>query len=497
MENILISWIGGNDLNAAEPEEARNGPILSTLDAHKFSKSYLIYNYSKKKVTPYINWLKTKTDTEIEATVCKLSSPIDYGDIYEAANSLLDMIFTDHPADSLCILLSPGTPTMQAVWVLLGKTKYPVTFYQSSLEQGVQQVEIPFDISAEFLPEHTARSAKQISALAAGEAPIHAAFDDILTKNPHMEKLKAQATVIATSEVPALVYGETGTGKELFARAIHNASSRSGESFVPVNCGAIPPDLIDSTLFGYVKGAFTGATKDKDGYFSEADNGTIFLDEFGELPLDAQVRLLRVLQNGEVMPVGGSKPITVDVRVIAATNRNLLEEVSAGRFREDLFYRVAVGMLYLPPLRDRKGDLIMLAEALLEQINQKAASRAGYKSKKISAKAKNIILKHPWMGNVRELHSTLLRASLWATTEQIDEQDISEALYRIPEASGDILDRDLNESFDIQSVIDEVQVHYIERALADSAGKKKKAAELLGLTTYQTLSNWMEKHGIK
>ena len=169
MENILISWIGGNDLGAASPEnkEANNqhGPILSTLSAYKFSKTYLLYNYSKKKVLPYLDWLKTNTGTAIEVTFCKLSSPIDFGDIYNAANSELEKIFTEHSSDNLCILLSPGTPTMQAVWILLGKTKYPVTFYQSSREQGVQQINIPFNISAEFLPEHTTRSAKQISLL--------------------------------------------------------------------------------------------------------------------------------------------------------------------------------------------------------------------------------------------------------------------------------------------------------------------------------------------
>lgn len=500
MGNILISWIGANDLIAfeqrAEHPEVR-GPVLSTLSAERFTRAYLLYNYPKTRVAPYIEWVTGEVPcTTIRAKHCKLSSPVHFGDIHQVAYGLLGVVSSDHPADRLNLLLSPGTPAMQAVWILLGKTRYPAVFYQSSIEQGVQQVEIPFDIAAEFLPDMAARSGRRIVNLAAGSVPVDAAFDDILTQNPQMEQLKAQATVMALRDVPVLIYGETGTGKELFATAIHNASARRDKPFIPVNCGAIPRELIDSALFGHIKGAFTGATDNRAGYFQEADGGTLFLDEFGELPPYAQVRLLRVLQSGELTPVGSTKTRTVDVRIVAATNRNLMDDVATGRFREDLFYRVAVGVLHLPPLRERKGDLGLLADALLQQINCEANGQPGYESKKFSVKARNIIHGHPWRGNIRELYSTLLRASLWSQGSTITEADMEAALFKAPGRTDGILDRELDDNFDIQCVIDNVVRHYIARALERTGGNRTKAAGLLGLSNYQTLNNWMRKHGV-
>jgi transcriptional regulator with PAS, ATPase and Fis domain len=499
MDEILVSWIGGNDLaaNLKDDSQSSRGPVLSTLQIASFSKAFLLYNYPKDQVDPYIQSLKQAIPgTEIKAIHSRLSSPIHFGDIHQAADELLNKICSDYPESTLNILLSPGTPAMQAVWILLGKTKYPAVFYQSSVEQGVQKVEIPFDIAAEFLPDIATRTGKQITNLAAGTVPINAAFDDILTTNPQMEQLKAQATIMAQRDVPVLIYGETGTGKELFATAIHNASHRRNKPFIPVNCGAIPSELIDSVLFGHIKGAFTGAISTRDGYFKEADGGTLFLDEFGELPLDAQVRLLRVVQSGELTQVGASTPIKVDVRIVAATNRNLIEDVATGKFREDLFYRIAVGVLHLPPIRDRKGDLGLISEAMLEKINQDAKSQTGYKHKVFSVKAKNLINNHLWKGNIRELYSTILRASLWSEENKITENDIESALFKNPSPSKSSPEREINNNFNIQDVIDENVRHYIEKALKQTGGNRTKAAEILGLSNYQTLNNWMKKYGI-
>lgn len=499
MQKILVSWIGENDLKGLErhegaPEQA--GPVLSTLRAAEFAAAHLLYNYPPARVEPYLRWIESQVSTAILPRPCELSSPVHFGEIHHAANEALAEVRRERPDASLNILLSPGTPAMQAIWILLGKTRYPATFYQSSREEGVKTVDIPFDIAAEFLPELAARSGKGISQLAAGAVPVDAAFDDILTQNPRMAELKSQATVMAMRDVPILIYGETGTGKELFATAIHNASPRRSKPFVPVNCGAIPPELIDSALFGHVKGAFTGAAAAKAGYFEEADGGTLFLDEFGELPLAAQVRLLRVLQSGEFVRVGADKPSKVDVRVVAATNRNLIEEVAAGRFREDLFYRIAVGVLHLPPLRERHGDLGMLADALLGQINRDARGQPGYEDKILSPKAKNIILAHPWRGNVRELYSTLLRASLWSSGEAITDEALEAALFQRPGRSVGILDRELTDSFSIHGVISELVQHYIPRALEQTGGNRTQAAKLLGLKNYQTLNDWIEKHQV-
>jgi len=255
----------------------------------------------------------------------------------------------------------------------------------------------------------------------------------------------------------------------------------------------IPKDLIDSELFGHEKGAFTGANNNKTGYFEEAEGGTLFLDEFGELPVDAQVRLLRVLQSGEISKVGDSKTKQVDVRIIAATNRCLADEIAQGNFREDLFYRVAIGIITLPPLRDRIGDVALLADYLMNKINQDASNQPNYINKKISVKAKNIILNHSWQGNIRELHGTLLRASIWAEGDEISEVDLQDAMLEHPpkQTSDELIE--IGAGFDINEVLEEIKKKYIIQALKQTAGNKKKAATLLNIKNYQTLTNWIDK----
>lgn len=487
---ILVCWVGGNDLKAAVGSEV--GPIFSTLQAASFHRVELLCSYPAERVEPYLAWLRKHVALPVEAQYESLSSPVHFGEIYQAASKLLDRLSASH-AD-LSILLSPGTPAMQAVWILLGKTRYPATFYQSSLEQGVQQVEVPFEIAAEYVPAANTISTDKLVQLAGLDAPVDAAFDSIVTQSERMLALKAQAQILAVKQVPVLIYGETGTGKELFARAIHNAGPRSSAPFIAVNCGAIVPELIDSTLFGHKKGAFTGAIADRPGVFQQAHGGTLFLDEFGELMPDVQVRLLRVLQEGTFTPVGSSQELKVDVRLITATHRNLMQEVARGRFREDLFYRVAVGVLHLPPLREREGDLLLLSEKLLAGV---ASQDASLGDKKISAEAKNLILQHPWRGNVRELQSTLLRAALWCSGSLIAAHDIEQALFKLPHEQADVLAIDVAQGIDLQKIISEVAGHYLRKALAITGNNKTRAASLLGLKSQQTLSNWMDKYGIE
>jgi len=489
-QSVLACWIGGNDLKAIAGGEA--GPILSTLRSVPVDSVELLCSYPAELVEPYLYWLRQQIALPITAYYAKLSSPVHFGEIYQAASQHLKRLST--PGNQLFILLSPGTPAMQAVWILLGKTRYPATFYQSSLEQGVQQVEVPFEIAAEYVPAANTISTDKLVQLAGLDAPVDAAFDSIVTQSERMLALKAQAQILAATQVPVLIYGETGTGKELFARAIHNAGPRSAAPFVAVNCGAIVPELIDSTLFGHKKGAFTGAIADRPGVFQQAHGGTLFLDEFGELTADVQVRLLRVLQEGTFTPVGSSQELKVDVRLITATHRNLMQEVAHGRFREDLFYRVAVGVLHLPPLREREGDLLLLSEKLLAAI---ASQDASLGDKKISAEAKNLILQHPWRGNVRELQSTLLRAALWCSSDLIAAHDIEQALFKLPDAQADVLAMDIAQGIDLQKVIADVAGHYLRKALTLTGNNKTRAASLLGLKSQQTLSNWMDKYGIE
>ena len=491
---VLISWIGGNDLDAAIKDTDINnavGPIASVLNEHAFDSIELLYNYPKERVDPYIEWLRQLTNVNIQAHYVALSSPVNFGEIYVHANSHLEKFSTQQY--QLSILLSPGTPAMQAVWILLGKTRFPCTFLQSSLEQGVQEVDIPFELSAEYLPAAKSINSKQFNQLTQSAAPVDAAFANIVTRSPRMLALKAQAQILAEREVPVLITGETGTGKELFARAIHNASVRKEKPFVPVNCGAIPLELVDSVLFGHKKGAFTGATSDKPGVFDQANGGTLFLDEFGELEPSVQVRLLRVLQEGTFVPVGGTKEHYADVRIITATHRNLMESVANGGFREDLFYRIAVGVLHLPPLREREGDLSLLIDSLLGAMkkNDPLLGR-----KKISPDAKNFMFQHPWRGNVRELQSTLLRAALWCQGDIINAGDIRQSLFSVPAKDNDILAKDISQGVDINEIIGLLVDEYIRKALAYTGQNKTRAAQLLGLKNYQTLNNWMEKYGI-
>jgi transcriptional regulator with GAF, ATPase, and Fis domain len=283
----------------------------------------------------------------------------------------------------------------------------------------------------------------------------------------------------------------------MLARAIHRASPRRDRPFIAVNCGAIPADLVESELFGHEKGAFTDAKQARKGYFESADGGTLFLDEVGELPSSAQVKLLRAVQEGEIVRLGSSRALKVDVRIVAATNRTLTEEIAEGRFREDLFYRLAVAVLKIPPLRERAGDIGLLIQHLLEYVNREASTEPGYREKKLSAGARNLLLAHPWPGNVRELLNTLRRAAIWSDGAAISSEDALEALLPVAgSVRQEVLGRPLGSGFNLSNLLDEVARHYLGRAMDEAKGNKTKAAELVGLPSYQTLSNWLARYEV-
>jgi transcriptional regulator with PAS, ATPase and Fis domain len=490
MDQILIAWIGGADI--VQGVNQQHGSISATLQNGHYTHAYFLYNYQKSETAPYLDWLKKQHQTNIHADYIPLTSPQDFGEIYRAAEKLLSNIQNTNPRAKITLQITPGTPAMQAVWILLGKTKFQVEFLQSSKEKGIEQVHIPFEISAEL------QTGQKLKDLAQASVPTHAAFENIVTQNDLMLQLKQRATVLAQHDVPVLINGDSGTGKELFATAIHNASKRATGPLKVVNCGAIPSELIDSILFGHKKGAFTGAASDQQGVFEAANGGTLFLDEFGELPLDAQVRLLRVLQDGTLNRVGDSKPIAVDVRIICATNKDLMAMITSGQFREDLFYRIAVGVINLPPIKDRKGDMTLLAKTLVKQIEEQLGlNDLGAKDKKLSPKANNLILEHSWPGNVRELYSTLLRACLWSQKESISDQDLKEAMFTQSTGGGDIMSHDLSYPIDLKGLTSDMEAYYVKLAWQKSAGQKKKAAQLLGIKNYQTFDQRLEKYGIK
>jgi DNA-binding NtrC family response regulator len=244
-------------------------------------------------------------------------------------------------------------------------------------------------------------------------------FDEIVGSAPSFRAALAIAAKAARARIPVLIEGESGVGKEVVADAIHAASPRAKKAMITVNCGAIPQNLLESELFGHEKGSFTGAFSKHIGKFVDADGGTLFLDEVGELPMDAQVKLLRFLQSGEVQPIGARMPRDVDVRVIAATNRRLAEEVEAGRFREDLYYRLNVVQVTIPPLRDRKGDIPDLARHLLTRI----AKQPGLRSLGITDSGMDLLRGYTWPGNVRQLQNALFRAAVLCDGDALTDAD--------------------------------------------------------------------------
>ena len=496
MKKVLLCWIGTTDLRASQGDDVGEGPIAQAVEKLGFDEVFLISNYlSDDRVTAYVEWAKKRSSTPYRLYEEELSSPTHFGEIYEAAVRVCTAALGEQPEQvELTFHLSPGTPAMAAVWIILAKTRFPAELIESSREHGVQTASVPFDISAEFLPDLLRKPDEQLRS-ASAEKPIESAsFANIHYRSAVMAHLVERAQRVALRDVPVLLEGESGTGKELFARAIHDHSPRRDKPFIPVNCGAIPQALVESELFGHEKGAFTGANAQRKGHFESANGGTIFLDEIGELPKDMQVRLLRVLQEGEIVRLGASEPISVDVRIVAATNRTLIEEVGEGRFREDLFYRIAVAYLKLPPLRDRPGDLGLLIDHLIGQINRESEEQPGYRRKKISPSAKNLILNHDWPGNIRELQNTLRRAMVWTDGEILEKQDIEEALLpAFEKRDEDILNRPLDGDFSLEALFGEVARHYIQRAEEESKNRTE-AAKRLGFSSRQTFDNWKEKH---
>jgi DNA-binding NtrC family response regulator len=259
-------------------------------------------------------------------------------------------------------------------------------------------------------------------------------FSDVITRSADMKAVLRQAEKATSSLIPALISGESGVGKELIARAIHGSGTRRAKPFVAVNCGALPENLVESILFGHEKGAFTGATEKHTGKFIEADGGTLFLDEIGELPLAAQVKLLRALQQSEIEPVGGKKPVKVDVRIVSATNRDLIADVKAGRFREDLFYRLHVFPITVPPLRTRREDISELARYFLARF----AAEEGKRVTAIEADAVALLTGHAWPGNVRQLENAIFRAVVLAEGETLGVNEFPQ-LARNHKDDGNIL----------------------------------------------------------
>jgi len=313
-------------------------------------------------------------------------------------------------------------------------------------------------------------------------------FGKMVARSKSMQDVFTLAAKVAPHSTTVLITGESGTGKELVAQGIHQRSGRTAGNFVAVNCGGLPENLIESELFGYVKGAFTGADKNKIGLCVEADGGTLFLDEIGELPLSLQVKLLRVLQEGEVQPIGAVGPRKIDVRVIAATARDLAQEVGMGLFRQDLFYRLNVVHIVLPPLRERIGDIPLLSDYFLKRYVYRLDSPVVG----IAPSAMALLLQHTWPGNVRELENVIERAVVLAEKKMILPENLPDAFG--VRGSGRRID-DFFGGFSIKQAQKIMETSLIGRALQATGGNKSKAAELLELS-YPSLLSKIKEYGV-
>ena len=315
-------------------------------------------------------------------------------------------------------------------------------------------------------------------------------FENIVSKNEKMQKIFDVVKKVAPYKSTILIMGESGTGKELVARALHYHSDRSQSPFIPVNCGAIPENLLESELFGHAKGAFTDAIRTKKGLFEEADEGTLFLDEIGELPLQLQVKLLRVLQDGEIRRVGEGKPIQIDVRIVAATAKELIREVGEGRFREDLFYRLNVFPVHIPPLRERKEDIPLLVAHFIKKYNQ----AIGKNVTGIHPKALEVLLDYRWYGNVRELENTVERAIVLADGTEIEKKDLPADIQGFQEKAQ--APPATEEECSIKKASKSLEINLIQRALKRTKGNHTHAARLLEIS-HRALLYKIKEYGIE
>lgn len=522
---ILFSWIGHNDLRpmaASQPAKVRDeilgklgnpppssgegGPIKTLLDCEAFDEVFLLSNYSPDWTNRYIEWLGHGS----RAILVDLENPTNYTAIFTIVDAELRKIRErkDWKEIDLSFHLSPGSPAMTAVWLLVGKSRYPATFYQT--HKGKAWVtDVPFDLTVDFVPELLRDADKQLQHLATQGPSEVSGFEHIAGDCRATRLAVGRAKRAAMRAVPVLLLGESGTGKEMFARAIHEASPRRGRPFVPVNCAAISRELLESELFGHVKGAFTGAEHARKGAFEEADGGTLFLDEVGECDPSLQAKLLRVLQPPDgagpcrrrFRRVGDSKEIDADVRVIAATNRDLHKAVRDGQFREDLYYRLAVITVKLPPLRDRREDIPKIVERLLGDINRQFRSEEPrYGDKSVSDTAISFVKRHGWPGNIRQLYNVLLQAAVMAEGDVLERNDLVAALAEMPEVDrsiGSIADAPIGDGFNLEEHLNEVQRQYLRRAMEEVHGVKAQAAKLLGYKNYQTLDAQLKRLKVK
>lgn len=485
MFKVLLTFTGFHDpyVKGLVGQEEQPGPILSLIFAKAFDKIILFSTPSTEQITLETKSaiLASNSKLDVEIRDIPLDDPTDYSLILKGLRKHLPKIQEDITDGSYFIAVASGTPQMHACWVLLTSSgEIPARLLHVRPPRFVTK-DRPLVTEIDFtLKEFPVVRSKVIEIEVPEILPVDLntalAQLGIVGDHPKTKKSLEVAAMLAPSDTPILIQGETGTGKELFARLIHRLSGRPKDCFVPLNCAAIPEDLVESILFGHKKGAFTGAHTDQVGKFDLADKGTLFLDEIAELPSQTQAKLLRVLQDGVIEPIGARRPHKVNVRIIAATNRDLRKQIKQGRFREDLYYRLNVGEITIPPLRKRRSDIPKIALYILDRINSNLR-----KPKQLSPDALSRLQGHTWPGNVRDLANVIERSVRLSRHEVLEADDL---LITEPVTYADPLDA-LPEpciGFSLEEYLSSARKQLILRALETAKGNQSEAARLLGIT---------------
>ena len=413
------------------------------------------------------------------------------------------------PADLILLdLRMPGVTgldVLRSIRAINPRSKVVLMSGYATIDSAVEAVKLgamdyltkPFDLQRlrSLLGSVREEAAERRAVLALeGDLARRLEFCGMIGRGPAMQEVFGLIRRLAPHARTALITGDTGTGKELAARALHKLGPRSARRFVTVNCSAVVETLFESELFGHVRGAFTGATDHKPGLFDSADGGTLFLDEVGELPLTAQAKLLRVIENGEVQRVGSLEPRKVDVRLIAATNRDLLAEVAAGRFRGDLYYRLNIAEIHLPPLRDRREDIPYLTAAFVRSF----AQRFNKPLVGLTSNAERLLAEARWDGNVRQLRNTLERACILAEGEFVSETELGGVLAAQTETTARLhgtVAAAASGRAEVTAPLQEIERDYIVKTLEQVGGNKAVAARLLGISR-RAFYRQLERHGL-
>jgi len=398
-----------------------------------------------------------------------------------------------HPFTGIELLARIRKHTPNAMVILtsaFGTTQNVIEAMKMGAFDFVRKEQLPFNLK--IVADSALRAAAELKSAETFQPTltIEQHRDDIVGQSDAMQQVFKMIGRVAASDAPVMVTGESGTGKELVARAIHNYSTRNNKAFLAINCAAIPENLLESELFGHEKGAFTGAHAQRIGRFEQCDDGTLFLDEVGEMPLHVQSKILRVLQEGEFSRVGGSQTLRTNVRIVCATNKHLEQEVAAKTFREDLFYRLNVVRVHLPPLRSRPEDIRLLAEYFLQRISHKKHRPLI----KLSEESARMLEAYPWPGNVRELENTIERASVLATADVLLPKDIplGEPVAKAPEAAGSAAAPTLADAVDLlfteaatspdMALLPWLESEFTTRAMARTGNNQARAAKMLGIS---------------